>query len=109
MQRTGLPSCSAQMDGCDHGPVRPLRASRGLPGSLSPHKKLAHCEMKGDCRRYVGQIMSEALASGTAPALSVVVPVRNRSEERRVGKECRARVAPCHEKEKTKHRVRWCE
>ena len=33
--------------------------------------------MKGDCRRYVGQIMSEALASGTAPALSVVVPVRN--------------------------------
>src|SRR5262245_65543505 len=46
------------------------RGSRGLPGSLSPHKKLAPCE-------NVGQIMSEIVASGAPPAVSVVVPVRN--------------------------------
>src|SRR5262245_65780901 len=46
------------------------RGSRGLPGSLSPHKKLAPCE-------NVGQIMSETVASGAPPAVSVVVPVRN--------------------------------
>jgi glycosyltransferase involved in cell wall biosynthesis len=37
---------------------------------LSPHKKLAP-------RENVGQIMSETIASGAPPAVSVVVPVRN--------------------------------
>src|SRR5262245_37233945 len=46
------------------------RGSKGLPGSLSPHKKLAP-------RENVGQIMSETVASGAPPAVSIVVPVRN--------------------------------
>src|SRR4029453_11358375 len=44
--------------------------SRGLPGSLSPHKKLAPCE-------NVGQIMRETVGGGARRAASVVVPVRN--------------------------------
>src|SRR5438876_12382660 len=42
---------------------------------------------------------SEAAGCGTTFTL-MPVSFENRSEERRVGKECRSRWSPCHEKEK---------
>src|SRR2546423_1320389 len=63
----------------DHGPARRLRASKGLPGSLSPHKKRAQQDASPP-RRHAGQTMSETYASATAPAVSIVVPVRNEAD-----------------------------
>src|SRR5262245_41659952 len=78
MRRAGLLSCLAGTELSGRCPVRRSHASKGLPASLSPHKKLA---LLRDARRpgrgHVGQIMSETLASGVSPAVSIVVPVRN--------------------------------
>jgi dolichol-phosphate mannosyltransferase len=64
----------------DRGPARRLRASKGLPGSLSPHKKRAQQDASPPPRRHAGQTMSETYASAAAPAVSIVVPVRNEAD-----------------------------
>src|SRR5262245_19919257 len=63
----------------DPGPARRLRASKGLPGSLSPHKKRARQDASPP-RRLARQIMSETFASAAAPAVSIVVPARNEAD-----------------------------
>src|SRR5262249_52808917 len=66
------------MESFGHCPVPRSHASKGLPGSLSPHKKLALSQdARGPWRGHAGQIMSETLASAAPPAVSIVVPVRN--------------------------------
>jgi dolichol-phosphate mannosyltransferase len=64
----------------DHGLAHRSRASKGLPGSLSPHKKRARQDAKSAAAPHAGQIMSETFASAAAPVVSVIVPVRNEAD-----------------------------
>src|SRR5574339_709098 len=48
---------------------------------------------------YIGSIM-QGVISKVAPGTTAATPFVTRSEERRVGKECRSRWSPYHEKKK---------
>src|SRR5438067_2800668 len=73
--------------------------SSDLPQSLSDH----HVSFLGPFRaRARGRCLTSRLKEDTRSGPSVVSSATERSEERRVGKECRSRWSPEHQKKKTK-------
>src|SRR2546430_8123882 len=64
----------------------------------------------GDRRmRYTITIPPDADAKLLERARATGMPVDARSEERRVGKECRSRWSPYHSKKKTQRHVAWAQ
>src|SRR5688500_20286077 len=64
-----------------------------------------HSEMLGIALAHLVRVLGEGIFGHGGP-LSRAGPSRQRSEERRVGKECRSRGAPEHEKKEEKRESR---
>ena len=62
--------------------------------ALRPHMIIVHAEATGDVKTALMQIRQAGIMAGLA-LLKPTVPT-TRSEERRVGKECRSRWSPYH-------------
>src|SRR5690606_39521290 len=78
----------------------PISASIELPGLLA-HARAHILAREADLKQRSGQLSADDLLTETCRALKVP-----RSEERRVGKECRSRWWPCHRQMKTQEEVR---
>src|SRR5688572_31760035 len=85
---TGVQTCALPIS-------TPTRATptRATPRARAPHPRAPHPRApRARAPRRAGGAPSRTTACGRGP--------RARSEERRVGKECRARWAPYHDKKK---------
>src|SRR5205085_7840924 len=78
----------------------PIYLARHLATDTYPESHNVAPQMTSEIRTASG-----ASARNTPAAVATPLPPRKRSEERRVGKECRSRWAPDHTKRKTSESI----
>ena len=73
-----------------------FRTVRPYVAQLRPHYAEVHLPNRKAVHNHIGTVHAIALCNGLEAAMGVLAEASIRSEERRVGKECRSRWSPYH-------------